>query len=82
MVMLKNLNAAIMLQQWMGSILGGRWQVTVSKYGCCAGNAMELYAAMVEDTLVAAWICSPTVVQVFSDNTAVVPDAGRPSDSD
>ena len=72
-----NLNAAIMLQHWMGAILGGRWQVTDNKYGYAAGSAVEVHAAMVEDTLVAAWVCSPTVVDVYSDNTASIPEPGR-----
>ena len=69
--------AGKLLKQWMRKVLGGTWQTTVQKWGHVHGSAVEVYAAMIEETLVAAWCHVPAVVTVLSDNTCKITDVGR-----
>jgi hypothetical protein len=69
--------AGKLLKIWMQNVLGGTWHTTVQKWGHVHGSAIEVYAGMVEDTLVAAWCYTPAVVTVLSDNTCKTIDVGR-----
>ena len=66
-----------LLKQWMGKVLGGTWHCAVQKYGHISGTAIEAYGAMIEGTMMVAWRYVPAVVSALSNNTAVVPEAGR-----
>ena len=61
----------------MGKVLGGIWQTTFQKWGHVNGTAIEVYAAMITETLAAAWCYAPAVVTVLSDNNCRTIDVGR-----
>jgi hypothetical protein len=69
--------AGKLLKIWMQNVLGGTWHTAVQKWGHVHGTAIQVYAAMIEDTLVAAWCYAPAVATVLSDNTCKTNDAGR-----
>ena len=64
--------------QWMGRVLGGTWHCAVQKYGHISGTDIEVYGAMIEETMMVAWCYVPAAVSVLSNNTAAVIEAGRP----
>ena len=69
--------AGKLLKQIMGNVLGGAWQTSVSKWNHVNRTAVEVYAAMIEDTLAVAWYYVPAVVSVLSDNNCKTIDVGR-----
>ena len=64
-------HAAGTLQGWLHGVLGGHWQVVIGKYCYLSGAATELYAVMVENTLVVMYKSMPDMVDVSSDDSAL-----------
>ena len=62
-----NFHAMGSLKIWLEEVFGGYWTVGISKYGYHAGVASELYAVMVEDTLIVVYRTLPASMKVFND---------------
>ena len=72
------LRTNIMFRQILTQVLGGDWQVVVGPYMYATGRGTEIYAAMVENILVAAWKATgSSMVTVFNNGTAALMDDGR-----
>ena len=72
------LRVNVMIRQIMQQVLGGDWQAVVGPYCYATGRGTEIYAAMVENILVACWKTTGSYMVTVSNNgTATLVDESR-----